>query len=104
MALVRHNLPWSDEEIRRMLDMFDRGMSKAAIGERLGRTKYAVTFRLSRIKRCRSCSTGTRRRAARPNTAAIARSSTGSSTACRIRSGVDAGPDATIDNLIQETR
>lgn len=34
-----------------MLDMFDRGMSKAAIGERLGRTKYAVTFRLSRIKR-----------------------------------------------------
>lgn len=51
MALARHNLPWSDEEIRRMLDMFDRGMSKAAIGERLGRTKYAVTFRLSRIKR-----------------------------------------------------
>lgn len=34
-----------------MLDMIDRGMSKAAIGERLGRTKYAVTFRLSRIKR-----------------------------------------------------
>lgn len=51
MALARHNLLWSDEEIRRMLDMFDRGMSKAAIGERLGRTKYAVTFRLSRIKR-----------------------------------------------------
>ena len=51
MVLARHNLPWSDEEIRRMLDMIDRGMSKAAIGERLGRTKYAVTFRLSRIKR-----------------------------------------------------
>lgn len=51
MAFIRHNQPWSDEEILRMLDMLDRGMSKAAIGEALGRTKYAVTFRLSRIKR-----------------------------------------------------
>lgn len=34
-----------------MLDLLDRGMSKAAIGEALGRTKYAVTFQLSRIKR-----------------------------------------------------
>lgn len=51
MALGRHYQPWSDEEILRMLQMVDRGMSKAAIGEVLGRTKYAVTFRISRIKR-----------------------------------------------------
>lgn len=51
MALGRHNQPWSDEEIFRMFDMIDQGMSKAEIGEALGRTKFAVTFRISRIKR-----------------------------------------------------
>lgn len=51
MMMKRSSRPWSDDEIRRMLDMADRGVPYREIGATLGRTAQAVAFKRCQVNR-----------------------------------------------------